>query len=237
MSDHLAPPNAAQNETQDELTQFIYIISHDMRSPVRLMSEFSKILLSEHGEQMDEESKELLELMTENGNKLQGQLDGLLRYSRLNTSTCGYEVTNINSLITTCLAYLGDKIKACGAECHIGPMPKLSCRPELISILMQEIIDNGLKFHNQGQKPIITLSAKEGVSDWHFSVADNGIGIEPQYYAKVFKLFQRLHADDDYPGIGMGLTLAQKIVALHDGRIWIEPNTGSGTVIHFTLPK
>lgn len=221
-------------DVAEEFRQYAYSVSHDLGSPVRAMVEFSKLLAQEHTAALNDEGKEYLGLIIENGQRLQEMMEGLLQYSRLNADA-PFVKTDMNKVVEGCLGEMKSRIAATGAKIEIAELPSIETDPAQCRQLFRILIDNAIKFQpKQGMAHIRIAAVKKG-NVWEFSVADNGIGIMPQHQEKIFHLFQRLHTDRDYPGVGMGLTLAQKIVQRHGGTIWYERTADKGTVFKFTL--
>lgn len=213
------PQNAAINE---EFKQYAYSVSHDVSAPVRAMVEFSKLLSSEEAHALSPDGREYLALIIENGYKLQNMMDGLLQYSRLNTIAKPFEIVDLNFIVLSVLAELEEKITNSHAVIDIEKMPTVDADPEQMRKLFYALIDNAIKFHVQGNIPAIHISAAKQEDCWAISVADNGIGIAPRNYETIFQIFKRLHTDDEYPGVGIGLALAKKIVERHGGTIFCK---------------
>jgi light-regulated signal transduction histidine kinase (bacteriophytochrome) len=219
-----------------ELKDFVYIVSHDFSAPLRGIVEFSKLLKTEQREALNDEGKEYLSLIIESGEKLQNMLAGLLEYSRLNTASKPLSMVDCNDILNNCRSTLQDKITTTGAQIDIAQLPTVAAEPEKLTRLFLALLDNALKFHAAGVAPYISVSAEKQDKSWLFTVRDNGIGIDQEFHKRIFQPFQRLHADKEYPGIGMGLTLVKKIVGQQGGEIWINPAAGQGSAFMFTLP-
>lgn len=239
----MTPDTPAHNNNGDvavkvaeEFRQYTYSVSHDLGAPVRAMVELSKLLIDEHSASLDGEGKEFLTLIIENGQKLQGMMDGLLQYSRIHNAAAPFIKSDLNSIIDNALVELNQKIADTKANIEVSPLPSLAVDQQQYQKLFYVLIDNALKFQPKGRKPQIKIEAQQKGDVWEFSVTDNGIGIAPQHQEKVFKLFQRLHTDTEYPGVGIGLTLAQQIVNRHNGKVLFSAAEGGGTVFRFTLP-
>jgi len=222
-------------EIADEFRHYAYSVSHDLGSPVRAMVELSKLLADEHTEALNDEGKEYLGLIIENGHKLQEMMEGLLQYSRLTSAAAPFVKTDMNKVVEGCLAEMKPSIVAAQAKIEMTELPVIEADPAQCGQLFQILIDNAIKFQPRKSVPHIRLAAERKGHGWEFSVSDNGIGIMPQHQEKIFQLFQRLHTDQEYSGVGIGLTLAQKIIQRHGGRIWHEQPDGKGAVFRFTL--
>jgi chemotaxis family two-component system sensor kinase Cph1 len=145
------------------------------------------------------------------------------------------EPTNCEEVLHKTLANMGSAIRECGAVITHDPLPTLKADASQLSRLFQNLVSNGIKFRGQ-ELPRIHLSVEKNEHEWRFSVRDNGIGIDPQHNDRIFVIFQRLHRKSDYPGTGIGLAIAKKIVERHGGRIWVESEMGCGANFNFTIP-
>jgi light-regulated signal transduction histidine kinase (bacteriophytochrome) len=238
-----APPGSAQDQAYEpedlaqEFRDYAYIVSHDLGTPVRLMVEFARLLAERQSAFADEEDRVLLGEIMGNGEKLRAMMQGLLSYSRLNTLAAPHIVVDTQKIAEHCRMVMQDKLRPVRGKLTISGLPGLKADPDQIMQLFSLLVDNGIKFVTRGVPPEISITAKHDGEMWLFSVRDNGIGIEEMYRARIFKPFQKLHLDDEYPGVGMGLSLARKIVNLHGGRIWVQESSAAGTVIQFTLSE
>lgn len=220
-----------------EFKEYAYSVSHDLSAPVRAMVEFSKLLKAEHASSISDEGREYLSMIIENGVKMQMMMDGLLQYSRLNTMAKPFSNVDVGKILEDCQVILKPQITTSKARLEIGQMPIIHADAEQLMQVFLALLENALKFQPEGGSPYIKISASETENFWQFAIADNGIGIAPQFQQKILKIFQRLHADDAYSGVGIGLTLAQKIILRHGGRIWCEPHSPQGTLFCFTMAK
>jgi light-regulated signal transduction histidine kinase (bacteriophytochrome) len=225
-----------KEDPADELREFVYIVSHDLGTPLRGMVEFARLLKTEQPDSLNEDGRLYLSLIVESGEKLQAMLSGLLDYSRLNTRALALAPVNCNHVVEQCRTALKDKMAAAGAELEIAVLPDITANSAQIRQLFLALLDNALTFHPPGQRPRVQVAVEEGVGEWVFAVQDNGIGIAPEFYEKLFRPFKRLHADREFPGVGMGLAMARKILGRHGGRIWISAAPDQGTAFKFTLP-
>ena len=220
-----------------EFRDFAYSVSHDLGAPARAVVEFSKLLKNEELEALTEDGKLYLSLIVSNGEKLQHMLSGLLDYSRLNTLAKTLSMVDCKVVLEHCQVVLKEKIKEKRAVLEITPLPHVRADAEQLMQLFLAVLDNALTFHLPDTAPYIQLSVTEEANGWRFSIRDNGIGIEPRFHKQIFDPFQRLHTQEEYPGIGMGLTLAQKIATRHGSRIGVDSMLHHGTTFYFTLPK
>ena len=180
----------AERITQ-EFKQFAYTISHDLNAPLRGIVEFSKLLKAEAPESLNAEAKEYLALILESGEKMQAMMAGLLDYSRLNTMGKPPTRVNCTRILDDCQLVLRDKIQSSKAVLDVAALPTVTADAEQLMQLFLFLLDNALKFHPADASPHITVSAKRVGDDWQFSVSDNGIGIDAQFHARIFKSFQR----------------------------------------------
>ncbi len=221
---------------QAERHQFIYHVSHDLNSAARLMVEFSRLLEKDYAAILDEEGKEYVAIIVENGTTLLQKLDALVTLSHLQTTTSPFIWLDANHLVDECKIILGEKITQTGARIECMPLPKIKGSPQLIQQLFTILLDNALTFYVPGTHPNITISTVLINKQLCFQCVDHGIGIDNAFHTSIFGLFERLHTQEEYPGLGAGLAFAKQIVALHKGIIWCESRAGGGTQIMFTLP-
>lgn len=219
-----------------EFQDYAYRVSHDLGAPVRVMVEFSKLLEQDYADKLDAEAKEYLSIIVESGRKMQAMMEGLLQYSRLNTMREDFTPVDLGLVVQHLQLVMEEPIKKSGAKLIIQDLPTVSADREQMIILFKALIENAIEFQPVGHIPLITISAEKKDKFWQFAISDNGIGIKQQFQDKIFRLFGRLHPDNEYSGVGIGLTLAQKIVQRHGGKIWFESMMGQGCVFYFTLP-
>ncbi|NDF12115.1 MAG: GHKL domain-containing protein [Proteobacteria bacterium] len=219
-----------------EFKEYAYNVSHDLAAPLRAIVEFSRILQEECSGSLDAEHREYLDVIISNGQKMQTMIQGLLTYSRLNTLAKPFTILSTSKLVSDCLYALRDTVTSTNAKVTTDVLPDVYADAEQLQQVFHVLIENALKFNGKNHIPRVHLSVARQQNNWCFSVADNGIGIQTRFYEKIFKLFQRLHTDEEYEGVGVGLTLAQKIVQRHGGNIWVEPNNTQGSIFYFTIP-
>ncbi len=227
-SEELARSNA-------ELQQFAYIASHDLQEPLRMITGFLQLLEKRHKEELSLEAQEYIDYSVKGAKRMQELINDLLFYTRVGRQQGRMKPTDMNSALIRALENLSQMIKDTNAtitSCHLPTV--LAERSQMMQIF-QNLIGNALKFRGE-EPPTINIVAERVGSEWVFSIEDNGIGIDPQYHLKIFQIFQRLHSQEDYPGTGMGLPIAKRIVERHNGRIWVESEIGKGSKFFFTLP-
>lgn len=220
----------------EEFKQYAYSVSHDVSAPVRAMVEFSKLLLAEEMEKLSPDGREYLSFVIENGAKLQSMMDGLLEYSRLNTTHVPLAETDMTPLVQSIIMEFDNVNTLAGGVIEMSPLPRIRVDAEQMKRLFRALIDNALKFQPTGNSPLITISAQRTATNIAFMVTDNGIGIAPSHHESIFRPFKRLHTDEEYAGIGMGLTLARKIAQHHGGTLLCSPHASRGSTFTLTLP-
>jgi PAS domain S-box-containing protein len=224
-----------------DLEQFAYVASHDLSEPLRQVSGFVQLLAKRYAGKLDDDADQFISFAVDGVNRMQGLIDDLLTFSRIGRD--GHEAVDVDlgAVAREALGALSAQVAESGATVTIGALPTLPGNPRELSQLMQNLMSNAIKFRGAAT-PHAEVSAQRDDADparpgaWEIAVADNGIGVEPRHVDRIFKMFQRLHSREAYPGNGIGLAVCKKIVERHDGRIWVEPNAGGGSVFKFTLP-
>ena len=219
----------------NEFEQFAHIVSHDLKSPLRNIGSYARLLKRRYEHGLDGDAHEFLDYIVKNAELMNEFLTDMLELSVIARDN-NRQPTDLNQVIESVRTDLQFAIFKNDAELEVGELPTLSLYPS-VKELMHHLIDNGLKYRN-GQTPRIKINAQsiENEHLWHFSVADNGVGLDEIYQEKAFLPFQRIE-HRDRPGSGMGLAICRKIVHLHGGRIWYNRNTEGGTTFHFTIPQ
>ncbi len=223
-------------QSNEDLERFAYISSHDLQEPLRTMVTFSQLLDRRYRGRLDKDADEYLHYITGAGRRMQRLITDLLEFSRVNTKGAKLRSTDATTILEEALAFLHAKTHENGAEVTCDPLPMVMADAVQLRQVFQNLIGNAIKFRRPDVHPAIHISAERRNGMVQFSVADNGIGIEPQYYEKIFVIFQRLHGQETYEGTGIGLALVKRIVERHGGGIWVESEPGNGTTFHFTLP-
>ena len=225
------------NEQKKELESFAYAASHDMKTPLRTIISFSQLLYRSIKDRIMPREKEYLDFIISATKNLSELIDGILKYSSLNHEIETKEI-DIIELLSYLFMELDSAVQETGAEFNILFSESIIVADNFsIKQLFQNLILNSLKFKKPDVRPIININFKDLGDFWQFSIADNGIGIEEVYKDRIFKMFQRLHTNDQYEGTGIGLALCEKIVNIHKGKIWLESEYGIGTTFHFTIAK
>lgn len=220
--------------SNQELEQFAYVASHDLQEPLRTVSGFAQLLARRYQGKLDSDADEYIHYVTSGVQRMKSLIEDLLAYSRVTRNAAALQNVDLNQAVKTALANLQGAMEAAGAMVDCAPLPTVKANERQLVQLFQNLIGNAIKFRTEAA-PRVTISVRHEDSHWRFTVRDNGIGIRAEFAEQVFLLFQRLNGRDKYAGNGIGLTICKKIVDLHGGRIWVEPNEG-GAVFCFTLP-
>jgi PAS domain S-box-containing protein len=217
-----------------ELEQFAYVASHDLSEPLRMVSGFVQLLAERYKGRLDSDADEFIGYTVDGVERMQSLITDLLAYSRAGRSTEDVAV-DLDEVARDALAALRATVSERGAELEVGPLPVVRGDRRELTQLFQNLLSNAIKFVPEGT-PRVSVRARREDAMWAIAVNDNGIGIEPRHADRIFKMFQRLHGRDDYPGTGIGLAICQKIVDRHDGDIRVGPAEGGGSVFTVTLP-
>jgi PAS domain S-box-containing protein len=217
-----------------ELEQYAYVASHDLGEPLRVVSGFVQLLQRRYEGQLDGDADRFIEATVNGVDRMQAIIDALLAYSRVGRAEVARDRADCGGVARAAVAALQAQIEGARAEVHVGELPLVHCDDVLVGQVVQNLISNAIKFRD-GEDPIVEISAEWGRGEWVFSVADNGVGIDPRDASRVFEMFQRAHVGDR-PGIGIGLAMCKRIVEKHGGRIWAESRAAGGTVMRFSLP-
>jgi light-regulated signal transduction histidine kinase (bacteriophytochrome) len=218
-----------------ELEQFSYITSHDLQEPLRTVSNYMQVFEEDYLEQLDDNARKYLHSVNNATQRMSVLIKALLDFSRLGRNTTLTKV-DIKKLIYDVMADLGTMVKTSKAAIEVTEMPQLNVYEIEMRQLFQNLIINAIKFRKKDTQPEIRISSERINEKWKFSVSDNGIGIAPVHFERVFNIFQRLQTDENYDGNGIGLANCKKIVQLHQGEIWVESIRAQGTTFHFTIP-
>ena len=218
-----------------ELEQLAYVASHDLQEPLRMVSSYTQLLARRYQDQLDQDAHEFIGYAVDGAARMQRLINDLLGYSRVGTRGKPFGKTDCQEALRETLANLQPAIDETKATVTHDPLPTvLADEPQLVQVF-QNLVSNAIKFRGQAP-PAIHIGAQRKNDEWVFSVRDNGIGIDPQYYERIFVIFQTLHSRDQYPGTGIGLALCKRIVERHGGRIWVESEPGRGSIFYFTIP-
>src|SRR5688572_10821785 len=219
-----------------ELEQFAYVASHDLQEPLRMVASYAQLLGRRYEAKLDGDAREFMAYIVDGASRMKQLIEDLLAYSRVGTKGADFRNVNADDALKRALFNLRAAIQEAGAVVTNDPLPTLPADEVQLAQLLQNLMGNALKFRS-ASVPRIHIAVQERDGEWEFEVRDNGIGIEPQYYERIFMVFQRLHNKGEYPGTGIGLAICKKVVERHGGRIWVESRPGAGSSFYFTLPK
>lgn len=229
-SEELARSNA-------ELERFAYVASHDLQEPLRMVSSYTQLLKRRYREKLDGAAVEFIDFAVDGANRMQKLIQDLLTYSRVGSRPMERVPVDCEGILSRVLHDMKETLDERGATIEREPLPLVLGDAVQLGQLFQNLVANATKFVRPGVPPIVRVSVvAHGKKFWQFAVQDNGIGIDPQYFERIFIIFQRLHGKDAYPGTGIGLAICKKIVERHGGRLWVESKSGAGAKFLFTLP-
>ena len=218
-----------------ELEEFTYIVSHDLQEPLRQVKLFTDLFVKSYLHHEDEQAAQCIHYISNGVVSMNNLIRDLLTYSRVSGGELSLETTDLGAVLNQVLVDLSSLIEESQALIRAEELPTLQANPSQMKQLLQNLITNAIKFSHP-HPPLIHINAIRNDQFWTISVQDNGIGIEPQYAQRIFVIFKRLHPQQDYPGTGIGLSICQKIVQRHGGRIWVNSEQGVGSTFSFTLP-
>lgn len=225
--------------SNEELARFAFICSHDLQEPLRMIRSFSEKLQSHMGRRLDadEKGKRYFRFITEGAARAQDLISGVLEYSSIDTNTRANEDIDLEEVVQTIKANLHENLTEWDAQLTHGPLPHITGNKTQIYQLFQNLIINGLKYQPVGSKPEVHIQGSDLGDQWHFSIQDNGIGMDQRHLSKIFDVFQRLNRQSLYSGTGIGLSICKKVVERHGGRIWVASEPGAGSTFYFLIQK
>ncbi|MEV0108361.1 CHASE3 domain-containing protein [Nocardia sp. NPDC050799] len=222
-----------------ELEQFAYVASHDLQEPLRKVASFCQLLEKRYGSQLDERGKQYIDFAVDGAKRMQVLINDLLTFSRVGRVSEGAQPVRLDEPLDKALTNLSGALEEADAVVERpDDLPEIMGEPTLLTMLWQNLISNAVKFRRPDHAPVVRIESAAYADDPAlrlFSVTDNGIGVGPEFAEKVFVIFQRLHARDEYSGTGIGLAVCKKIVEFHGGTIWLDTENTVGTRICFTL--
>jgi PAS domain S-box-containing protein len=219
-----------------ELELFAYVASHDLQEPLRMVASYTQLLAKRYKGKLDAEADEFIGFAVDGARRMQQLIQDMLSYSRLTTRGKALSFMQAQVACKSAIENLQESIKESKAQVCVGPLPGIFADATQVTQLFQNLIGNAIKYRNE-RRPEISVAARPNGNEWIFSVQDNGIGIEPQYFERIFQMFQRLHTRAEYSGTGIGLAVCRKIVERHGGRIWVKSQPGQGSTFLFTIPR
>jgi PAS domain S-box-containing protein len=219
-----------------ELEQFAYVASHDLQEPLRMVTIYMDLLSKKYESELGPQAKEYIGIAKDGAERMRQLINDLLEYSRIDTRRREFLPVDMGHVAAEVTEDLSIAIGEAGAEVIIGDLPTVMADEVQMKQVLTNLVSNAIKFRS-GSRLIVDISVRDGDSEWLFSVQDNGIGIDPRYQDKLFQMFSRLHSRDQYPGTGIGLAIAKKIVERHGGKMWVESDGKHGTTFFFTIPR
>jgi PAS domain S-box-containing protein len=224
------------SRSNNDLEQFAYVASHDMKEPIRMVSSYAMLLHKKYKDKIDSEADEFIGYITEGARRMQELIEDLLDYSRIGrTDDRDKSSIDCNKVLEIALANLHENLENTGTKVEWDPLPVIYGKEPQLVRLFQNLIGNSLKFRSPDLSPLIKVGFTKQKNQYVFFIKDNGIGIDSAYAEKIFVIFQRLHTREKYSGTGIGLAVCKKIVELHGGKIWVESELGKGSTFYFTL--
>jgi len=219
-----------------DLQQFAFVASHDLKTPLRSISGFVQLLEQKYADKLDDSGLSLIHRTAKAARRLEQLTDDLLTYARVGAETKPLAEVNCNEVASDVADLLDASLKQSGAVLCFGELPRVMADRAQLTQLFLNLVSNAIKYC-QGRTPVVKVSASKKDGQWLFSVADNGIGVESQYFGKIFEVFKRLHTQKEYPGTGIGLAVCRRVVERHGGAIWLESALDQGSTFYFTLPE
>ena len=228
---------AELSRSNEELEQFAYVASHDLREPLRMVSSYVDLLGRRYGDRLDADAREFITFAKDGATRMDRLVLDLLEYSRIGRITRPMVAVPLGTVFDRVTRALRAKIDEAGARLVVpSPLPTVLGDGDELVRLFLNLIGNAVKYRGADRPPVVTVTAERHDMGWTVTVADNGIGIEPQYFERVFLIFQRLHKRGEYEGTGIGLAICKKIAEHHGGRIWLDSTPGQGSAFHVALP-
>ena len=231
----LADQRAELARSNQDLERFAYVASHDLQEPLRMVTSYGQLLMRRHQAELSPEAREFLHYMVDGGQRAQALIRDLLSLARIDKLARPHENVALEEVLAATLQQLRLQVQETGARISHDPLPTVLADPLQIGQLLGNLLGNALKFRGP-EAPAVHIGAERAAGAWRISVRDNGIGIEPRHFERVFVMFQRLHLRSEHEGTGIGLAICKKVVENHGGQIGVRSVLGQGATFHFTLP-
>ena len=224
---------AQLQDVNKELESFSYSVSHDLRAPLRAINGFSQILMEDYCDQLPADAQDSLHEICDNADRMGHLIDHLLSFSRLGRQELKKSEVSMNAIVQECLSALGHNQSA---EFRVAELPSAFADAALLKQVWQNLIENALKYSRSSTPPVVEIGSRTVDQETVYFVKDNGVGFDMQYVHKLFKVFNRLHHQDEFEGTGVGLAIVQRVIHRHGGRVWVEAKPKMGATFYFSLP-
>ncbi len=237
LNQQLAQKAAELETTNKELESFSYSVSHDLRSPLRAIDGYAHMFEEDYAATLDAEGMRLLGVIRSNSKKMGRLIDDLLAFSRLGRKPVDATAVDMDGLVNAVWAELLANMENVRADFIKPQLPPAWGDSVLLRQVLQNLLSNAAKYSSKCEQPRIEMTAQVYDNEVIYSIRDNGVGFDMQYYNKLFGVFQRLHRDDEFPGTGVGLAIVERVIGRHGGRVWAESEIGVGSTFNFSLPR
>jgi PAS domain S-box-containing protein len=234
-TEELLKSNIELKRSNEELERFAYVSSHDLQEPLRMVTLYSQLLERRYKDNLDSDADDFIGYIIEGAHRMRQLIDDLLEYSRVNSQTVEFEKVNLEKVLDVVLHNLAISIAENNVTISHEPLPDVFADKNQLIQVFQNLISNAIKFHGNNP-PEINIAVQKDKKEMIFAISDNGIGIKPEHQKQIFEVFKRLHTREQHPGTGIGLSITQKIINHHGGRIWVESKLGKGSIFYFTIP-
>jgi PAS domain S-box-containing protein len=228
---------AELKRSNSELQQFAYVASHDLQEPLRMVASYTQLLAKRYKGRLDSEADEFIAYAVDGSNRMQALIQDLLAYSRAGAVRKALREISSENALKQALTNLRATIKESGAVVTHDSLPVITTDDTQLTQVFQNLVGNAIKYHSAELPQVHVSATQNGGKEWIFSVRDNGLGIDPQYFERIFVLFQRLHGQKEFEGTGIGLSICKKMLEQLGGRIWVESQSGKGSTFRFALPE
>jgi light-regulated signal transduction histidine kinase (bacteriophytochrome) len=233
---HLVKTVGELKRSNEELQQFAYVSSHDLQEPLRMVASYTQLLAKRYKGRLDSNADEFIAFAVDGCNRMQGLIRDLLAYSRAGTNGKAFCEVSAEDALQGALTNLRIAIEQSGAVVSHDSLPAIMTDETQLTQVFQNLVGNAIKYRSAEVPRVHVSATKNGDNEWIFSVRDNGLGIAPQYFERIFIIFQRLHGRDEFEGTGIGLAICKKVLERLGGRIWVESQLGTGSTFYFALP-
>jgi PAS domain S-box-containing protein len=234
---HLQRTVGELKRSNDELEHFAYVASHDLQEPLRMVASYTQLLAKRYVGRLDSDADEFIAYAVDGSNRMQGLIQDLLAYSRAGSGGKALSEISSESALNAAVTNLRSSIEESGAVVTHDPLPAITTDHTQLTQVFQNLVGNAVKYRGTDIPRIHVSVTSSGGEEWVFGVRDNGLGIDPQYFEKIFVLFQRLHGREEFQGTGIGLAICKKMLERLRGRIWVESQPGHGSTFYFALPQ